>query len=189
MSHSCSAASPPWFLLSKSNHNLSCKCCDPRICIFVFHQGQDREKLKLNRKWISMFPKRCPNQFAVPSTSSHSNFQQQGHQTKNGKTSKGWNPSLIIVFPTLLPLNRSIFVPHIALCNSPTECTPSDIGFSGGGSMYIPGNFAIDKAFLMSSKSVCDNRLASFSLTRTRRQQKKSCSQWLNRIKIFFCST
>ena len=49
-SHSCSAASPPWFLLSKSNHNLSCKCCDPRICIFCFSPRSGPRKVEVKSK-------------------------------------------------------------------------------------------------------------------------------------------
>ena len=110
MSHSC----------SESNHNLSCKCCDPRICIFVFHQGQDREKLKLNRTWTLMFPKRCPNQFVVPSTSNHPHFQQQGHRAKNDK---GWTEhQIIVLFNSACRSPVAFFVPYTALCNFPTKC-------------------------------------------------------------------
>ena len=78
---------------------------------FVFHQGQDREKLKLNRTWTLMFSKKCPNQFVVPSTSNHPHFPQQGHRAKNDNTSKGWTDSQVhhCSFQFCLPLNSSIF--------------------------------------------------------------------------------
>ena len=158
MSHSC----------SESNHNLSCKCCG--ICIFVFHQGQYREKLKLNRTWTLMFPKRCPNQFVVPSTSNHPHFQQQGHRAKNDK---GWTEHQIIVL-----FNSACRSPEHFSCRSQpcaifplnAFCIPSDNG-SAGSSMYTFLDISPKrKAFLMFSKSVCDNRLALLSLTHTRAQ-------------------
>ena len=163
MSHSC----------SESNHNFSIQD------FFVFHQGQDREKLNLNRTWTLMFPKRCPNQFVVPSTSNHPHFPQQGHQTKNGKTSKGWTDSQVhhCSFQFCLPLNSSIFSCRTQLC----AIFPLNAFLQTSDLQVVQCTHSLtfhqrEKLFLMSSKSVCDNRLALLSLTRTRAQQKKGAS-------------
>ena len=149
MSHSCSTSSPPWFLLSKSNHNFSCKCCDPRICIFVFRQGQDREKSYMD---IDV-SKKVSKPICCPKHIKSSKFPTTRTSSEEWQNKQRVEPQLNHRFSNFVcHSTRAFFVPRIVCYH--IECTPSDIGFSGGGMYTFLEILPWRKAFLMSYESV-----------------------------------